>query len=144
MAFRGTYDHTLDAKNRLTVPVNFRRYLGEGAVVSKGLETCVSVWTPDGFESWLATMLGALGGVTMEAREFERRQSASAFETELDTAGRIMLPARLIEYAGLEREVSVIGSGAALEIWNRSTWDEYDSQDPATFPVITNSIGADA
>jgi len=142
MSFLGTYDHTLDAKNRLTVPVKFRGPLCNGAIVSRGIETCVSVWTPEGFSSWKADMLSALGGMTPQARSFRRVVAASAFETELDSAGRIMLPGKLIEHAEIDREVSVIGNDDAFEVWSRSAWTSYDALVSPTILELTDAIGS--
>lgn len=144
MAFRGTYDHTLDAKNRLTVPVKFRGPLGAGVIVARGIATCITIWTPEGFESWTAEMLEALGRLTPRGTDFRRTVSASAFETDLDSAGRVMLPAKLIDYASIGREVAVIGNDDAFEVWDRVLWDEYDARVSPTIAGMTESIGADA
>ena len=143
MAFLGTYDHTLDAKNRLTVPVKFRATLGSGVVLARGIERCVTVWTPQGFDQWTTSMINALGPLTAQARDFRRVVSASAFETELDSAGRVMLPSKLIDHAGIDREVAVIGNDEAFEVWDRNRWDEYDASKSPTIPELTNSIGID-
>ncbi len=144
MAFRGTYDHTLDAKNRLTVPVKFRGPLGEGVIVARGIETCITIWTPQGFEAWTAEMIDALGRLTPQGRDFRRAVSASAFETDLDAAGRVMLPAKLIEHADIAKEVAVIGNDDAFEVWDRTLWDAYDAKVGPTIATMTDSIGADA
>lgn len=144
MAFRGTYDHTLDSKNRLTVPVKFRGPLGEGVIVARGIETCITIWTPQGFEEWTAEVIDALGRLTPKGRDFRRGVSASAFETELDAAGRVMLPAKLIEHARIAKEVAVIGNDEAFEVWDRGLWDAYDAKVGPTIATMTDSIGADA
>ena len=89
-------------------------------------------------------MLEALGAMTPQARQFRRVVSASAFETELDAAGRIMLPSKLIDHAGIEREISVIGNDDAFEIWDRKAWESYDSEISPTILDLTDAIGADA
>lgn len=142
MTFLGTYDHTLDAKNRLTVPVKFRGPLGDGAIVARGIEPCLSVWTPEGFSAWKQEMVEAFGGVTPQARAFKRVLAASAFETELDAAGRIMLPAKLVEYAAIDREVAVIGNDEAFEVWDRSSWATYDESVSPTILELTDAIGS--
>lgn len=143
MFFRGTYDHTLDSKNRLTVPVRFRGELASGVVVARGIETCVTVWAPAAFDEWSGSIVAALGPLTQEARDFRRVVSASAFETELDAAGRVMLPVKLIEYACIERECSVVGNHEHFEIWNRDTWNDYDAVTAPTIPELAGSIGTD-
>jgi len=105
MAFRGTFDHTFDAKNRLTVPVKFRASLSDGVVVAKGVERCVSVWTPDEYDAFVESALGQLNPLSPEARDLQRYFSANAVETELDSAGRIMVPAFLLDHGSLGKEV---------------------------------------
>ena len=143
MAFRGTYDHTLDAKNRLTVPVKFRGPLGDGVVLARGIEQCVTVWTPSGFDDWTARMIEALGPLSQRASDFRRVVSATAFETEIDSAGRVMLPSKLITHAAIGREVAVIGNDEAFEVWDRTRWDAYDASISPTLPELTGSIGID-
>ena len=143
MKFRGDYDYTLDAKNRLTVPVKFRAALGGGVILARGLETCVSVWTPVAFDLWTGQVIDALGPLTAKARDFRRVVSATAFETDLDSAGRVMLPSKLILHAGIDREVAVIGNDEAFEVWDRTRWDEYDASKSPTISDLTDSIGVD-
>ncbi len=144
MAFRGTFDHTLDAKNRLTVPSKFRAALSDGVVVSRGIETCAALWRPADFEAWTEEMVGAMGRLTTDGRQFRRVISASAFETELDAAGRVMLPARLIEHAGLRKDVVVVGNEECLEVWDRKAWSSYDDAISPKIPDLTASIGSTA
>lgn len=144
MAFRGTFDHTLDAKNRLTVPSKFRAALSDGVVVSRGIEACAALWRPADFEAWTEEMVGAMGRLTTDGRQFRRVISASAFETELDAAGRVMLPARLIEHARLRKDVVVVGNEECLEVWDRKAWSSYDAAISPKIPDLTASIGSTA
>jgi len=143
MKFRGDYDYTLDAKNRLTVPGKFRAALGGGVILARGLETCVSVWTPVAFDLWTGQVIDALGPLTAKARDFRRVVSATAFETDLDSAGRVMLPSKLIIHAGIDREVAVIGNDEAFEVWDRTRWDEWQASKSPTISDLTDSIGVD-
>ncbi len=127
MAFRGTFDYSLDAKNRLTVPARFRAALSEGVVLAKGLESCVALWTPSGYDAYTESSLASFHPLSPEAQKLKRFFAANSLDTELDAAGRVGLPAFLLEHAGLEKEVVVTGSGDALEIWNRSTWAGYNA-----------------
>ena len=68
MAFRGTFDYSLDAKNRLTIPAKFRASLSEGVVLAKGIERCVQVWTPSGFEAYTASALQGVHPLSADAR----------------------------------------------------------------------------
>jgi MraZ protein len=141
MAFRGTFDYTLDAKNRLTVPARFRAELAGGVVLAKGLERCVAVWTPTAYDEYTAAALQGLHPLSKEAQKLRRFFSANSLDTELDAAGRVMLPAFLLDHAGLSKDVVVTGSGDALEIWDRMTWATYNDALASDVDEITASLG---
>src|ERR687885_2707093 len=122
MAFRGTFDHTLDAKNRLTIPAKFRATLAEGVVLAKGIERCVQVWTPKAYDSYVQTALAGLNPLSERARKLGRFFAANSLDTELDSAGRVMVPGFLLEHADLSKDVVVTGAGDCLEIWGRTAW----------------------
>lgn len=141
MAFRGTFDHTLDAKNRLTVPSKFRASLSDGVVVAKGVERCVAVWTPGAYDAFVAAALDGLNPLSPQARDLQRYFSANAVETELDAAGRIMVPGFLLEHGGLGKEVVVTGAGPCLEIWDRASWAAENERLAGEVIDITASLG---
>jgi MraZ protein len=141
MAFRGTFDYTLDAKNRLTVPARFRAELAGGIVLAKGLERCVAVWTPAAYDAYTAAALKDFHPLSKEAQKLRRFFAANSLDTELDAAGRVMLPAFLLEHAGLTKDVVVTGSGDALEIWDRATWASYNDALASDVDEITASLG---
>jgi len=141
MAFRGTFDHTLDAKNRLTVPARFRSELSGGVVLAKGLERCVTVWTPAAFDAYTSAALADFHPLSKEAQKLTRFFSANSLDTELDGAGRIMLPAFLLDHAKLGKDVVVTGAGDALEIWDRATWADYNDVLASDVDEITSSLG---
>jgi transcriptional regulator MraZ len=124
--FLGQFDHTIDTKGRMAVPAKFRGQLEKGAVISKGMGTCLSVYTMQRWEEKSAELVA--GKTSEELREFERRIYPSASEVELDSQGRLVIPARLRSYAGLDSEVTVAGVRDHFEIWNRATWEEYQSK----------------
>jgi MraZ protein len=139
--FRGTFDYTLDAKNRLTVPAKWRPSLSDGIVLSKGSAACISVWTPERFDAYTETAISQLHELDPRRDQFERYFQANSHDVELDSAGRIMLPAFLIEHAGLTKDVVVTGIRTRMEIWDRATWQDYNSKlDIAelTAPFATN------
>jgi MraZ protein len=140
MAFRGTFELTLDAKNRLTVPAKLRAALAEGVVLAKGVERNVGIWKPEDYESRIKSTLSGRNPVSPQARELQRYFSSGAFDTELDAAGRVMIPGVLGEHAGLSREVVVTGAGDCLEVWDRETWREYESDLTSRITDITASL----
>jgi len=141
MAFRGTFDYTLDAKNRLTVPARFRAELAGGVVLAKGLERCVALWTPAAYDEYTAASLAGLHPLSKEAQKLRRFFSANSLDTELDAAGRVMVPAFLLEHAALTKDVVVTGAGDSLEIWDRSTWATYNDALASDVDDITASLG---
>ena len=126
MAFRGHYEHTLDVKNRLTVPSRFRTALADGVVLARAFEPCVSVWTPTGWESFTQRFLEPLDPFSERSRKLQRYFNAGSFDTDLDSAGRLMVPAPLMDHAKLDKEVAVVGNSISFEIWDRPTWAKYE------------------
>src|SRR6266581_2969383 len=102
--FLGQFDHSIDAKGRMAVPAKFRGQLEQGAVISKGMGTCLSVYTMQRWEEKSAELV--LGKTSEELRDFERRIYPSANEVELDKQGRLNIPGILRTYAGLNGEVT--------------------------------------
>jgi MraZ protein len=126
LAFRGLYEYTLDAKNRLTIPAKFRAALSGGLILAKSLEPCVSIWTLDGWEQFTEKAIGSRDPFNKEARGLQRYFHAGSFDAQLDSAGRVMLPQPLIKHAGLRKEVTVVGNHSSIEVWDRETWQDYE------------------
>jgi MraZ protein len=125
--FRGTFDHTLDAKNRLTVPARYRAALSEGVVLAMpiDLKPCVGVWRPEEYERYTRRALAELPPLSPRLTELERFFYGSSHDAELDAAGRIMIPGFLGEHAELTKDVVVVGVGDRLELWAKSAWNEH-------------------
>ena len=124
--FLGEYEHTIDAKGRMAVPAKFRAQMDRGAVVSKGMGTCLSVYTMQRWEERSAELVS--GKTSDELRDFERRIYPSASEIELDNQGRMVIPAKLRAYAGLENEVTIAGVRDHFEVWDRAAWQTYQER----------------
>ncbi len=126
--FMSEYNHTVDAKGRLIMPAKFREALGEEFVVSKGMDGCLFVYAN---EDWKAfeQKLTALPVISKESRQFTRFFLAGAAQVELDKQGRILLPAALREFAGLDKEVVLVGVGTRIEIWSKDRWDAINEDD---------------
>jgi MraZ protein len=119
----GEHEHALDDKNRLTLPARLREQLGDRVVVTRGLDGCLYVYAADEWAK-LAHRVGTLDPLSREARTMQRFFFASAAEAELDKQGRIVIPANLLERAGIGRDVTVAGIVDHLEIWDRAAWRE--------------------
>ena len=109
MAFRGQYEHSLDAKDRITIPARFRAALAEGVVLAQGLEPCVEVYSEGAYGEVEERFLADLNPFDREGRRTQRRFHARSEDEKLDSAGRVRLPKRLIEHAGLEGECMIAG-----------------------------------
>ncbi|MDE7224134.1 MAG: division/cell wall cluster transcriptional repressor MraZ [Acetatifactor sp.] len=124
--FMSEYNHTIDTKGRLIVPSKFRDQLGDEFVVTKGMDGCLFVYAN---EDWNAfeQKLTSLPLINKEARKFARFFLAGAAQVEVDKQGRILLPSNLREFAGLEKDVVLVGVGSRIEIWSRENWENMDA-----------------
>ncbi len=141
MAFRGHFDYSLDAKNRLNVPPKFRAAFSEGVVLARGLEPCVWLWPPAAFDRFTDQVIGSLNPVSAERRKLTRYVAGHSFDAELDAAGRITLNPALIEHAGIGREVVVVGVLDYLEVWSRERWLAGQDELSAEIGEIAESLG---
>jgi MraZ protein len=141
MAFRGSFDYSLDAKNRLTVPAKFRAELSGGVVLAKGLERNIDIWVPDAYDAHVQRSLAGLNPMSPDARQLRMWFSANAFDTELDAAGRVQVPPKLIEHAGLRKDVVVTGASDSLQVWDRATWEEFNDRLTGEIAGITERLG---
>ena len=133
--FIGQYSNKIDDKGRLAIPTKFRTDLESGAVVTKGLDGCLFVYTAPEWQK-LAERLTTLPLTTASARAFNRLMLAGAMEVYLDKQGRIILPAYLREFASIGTKVIVAGIYNRIEIWNEEAWLSYQQQ--------SESAGAEA
>jgi MraZ protein len=118
----GEYEHTIDDKNRLTLPAKFRQSFGDGCVVTRGLDGCVYVWTPEAFENYRNSTLADLHPLSQPGRRMHRHFYSGASETAPDKQGRVSIPPALLTHAKLGRDVVVAGVNDHLEIWDRAAW----------------------
>jgi MraZ protein len=144
LAFRGLYEHSLDSKDRLTVPARFRSALADGVVLSKGLDPCVDLYTPEAFERVSDTYLAPHSPFSSDARKMRRRFHGGSFDEKLDSAGRVRLPKPLVEHAKLEGPCVIVGAGENLEIWNAETWASHVAELDAAAAEIAEGLAGSA
>jgi MraZ protein len=118
----GEFEHTIDDKHRLTLPAKFRPAFAEGAILSRGLDGCVEAYRRQDWAGSIESRLAALDSFGEAARRMRRYYFGGAAEADVDRQGRVILPAHLMHYAKLGREVVVIGIHDHLEIWDRAAW----------------------
>ena len=119
----GEHEHSLDDKNRLTLPAKLRAAFEDGVVVTRGLDGCLYAYPRPAWEQ-LADRIKSLDPLAEGSRVMQRHFFAGATQGELDKQGRLVLPTSLIEHAGLSREVTVAGVYDHLEIWDRTKWGQ--------------------
>ncbi|HZY66207.1 MAG TPA: division/cell wall cluster transcriptional repressor MraZ [Rubrobacteraceae bacterium] len=120
----GEYEHTLDEKGRLTLPSRLRPYFDGGIVVTKGVDRCLFAFPPEEWAMFKAN-IKANADLSAKGRQLSRMFFSMAFEAGLDRQGRVLIPTKLAQYAGLDREVTITGVDDRLEIWDSSEWNRY-------------------
>ncbi|NLE96974.1 MAG: division/cell wall cluster transcriptional repressor MraZ [Propionibacterium sp.] len=130
--FLGTYTPKLDDKGRLILPAKFRDDLAEGLVVTRTQERALAIYTKAAFEELMVPVASAPTTVK-QVRDYQRMLAAGASFEEPDKQGRITIPPVLRRYAGLDRDVVVIGAGTRAEIWDEAAWAEYSEASEAGF-----------
>jgi len=118
----GEYEHTIDDKNRLTLPAKFRRAFEDGGVVTRGLDGCLDAWPRAAWDRLVDSRLGSLDVLSVHGRRLHRHFFSGATEAVPDRQGRVILPPALLEHAKLGRDVVVAGVNDHLEIWDRAAW----------------------
>ena len=141
MRFRGHFEHSLDAKHRLSIPSRYRTAFPSGLVLSKDSDACITVSTPEAHEKKVDRAIGGLNPLGPEYKRIQRFFQAFSFDLELDSAGRVTLPAKLLAHAGVDKEVVVAGVGEHLEVWSREGWQAEQEALDAGIGEVTSSLG---
>ena len=125
--FMGQYNHTVDAKGRLSIPSKFREQLGDEFVVTKGMDGCLFVYDNENWSEMQKKLMSLPTLTNKDARFLSRYFLSGAMQVELDKQGRILLPPTLRANAGLERDVVLAGVGDRIEIWDQNKWENLES-----------------
>jgi MraZ protein len=128
LAYRGQHEHSLDAKDRLTIPARWRGPLSDGVVLFEELDPCVSIYSTEAYEALTSRYVASLNPLSASGRKMRRRFHANAHDESLDSAGRVRVPRHLIEHAALEGTCVVIGVDDHIEVWNPDRWAEHDAE----------------
>ena len=135
----GEHKHNIDAKGRLIMPSKFRSDLGEKFILTRGLDGCLFGYPQ---ESWTALeeKLKQLPLAKKEARAFTRFFYSAAVECELDKQGRFLIAGKLREVAKLDKDVTIIGAGTRIEIWDKAKWEEHNSEENLSIEEIEQNM----
>ena len=138
--FIGEYSHSIDNKGRIQIPVKLRQELGQGAVVTRGIDKCLFLYPRP---AWLklADKLSKLPIGKASTRAFARMMLAGAMDVEIDNQGRMLVPDYLRHYAGLKKSVVVAGLYSRLELWDEASWNSYKRGTEKTSTAIAETLG---
>ena len=125
--FMCEFSHTIDTKGRLIIPAKMREQLGDACVITRGFDNCLAVYTLEAFEKMREGM-AKLSATKSSVRALKRLFFGSAAELDFDKQGRVLVPGSLRKFAGLEKEVVVVGTSDHVEIWSRERWDTYNEE----------------
>jgi len=137
--FLGEYRHAVDSKGRLFIPSKFRSRENQRFFLARGLEKCLFVFPEDEWEKW-QSRIGEMDMMKRDARAFNRFFFAGTAEAICDRQGRINLPEHLIEYAGLGKDVVVIGVSSRFEIWSEENWKAYEEESASRYEEIAENL----
>ena len=124
--FEGQYNHTIDAKGRLSIPSKFREQLGDEFHVTRGMDGCLFVYDNENWVAFEKSLMSLPKFNSKDLRNLRRIFISGAASVEVDKQGRILIPAALRECAGLEKDVVLAGVGDCIEIWSQERWDALD------------------
>ena len=136
----GEYTHTLDDKNRMSLPVKFRKEMGKSVVVAPGLDTCLSIFTTKEWQK-ISEKLSDSSMLTSDNRSFSRFMFGQAVIIDVDQNGRILIPENLKNRSGLTSRVVVIGVQNRAEIWNEKAWNDYKKVVEAQADSLADKLG---
>lgn len=142
--FLGTFEHTIDPKGRLFIPAKLREQNGSGQgkfILTKGLENCLYLYEPEAFQHILSSKLENIPVKNQQdARAFKRMLLAGASDVGWDDMGRILIAKPLFEYAGLKKEVSILGVGERIELWSTPEWIKYSKKADGIFQKLGKQL----
>jgi MraZ protein len=138
--FIGEFSHNLDEKGRMALPAKFREQLSAGAIVTRGLDHCLFVYSREEWEKW-AAKLSQLPVSQKKSRALVRHMLAGAWDVEFDAQGRINIPEYLRTYASLTKKVTVAGLFNRVELWDADTWRYQMQATEASSDDIAESLG---
>ena len=136
----GEYGYVLDDKKRLAIPAKLRRAIGTKAVLTRGLDSCLVLYPLSEWEK-LNNQLGQLSQGQGSTRSFVRLLLSGAMEVTLDSTGRVLVPDYLKEYAGLDKQVTFVGIGSRVEVWDSTKWKQYKHEAERTVGNVAEKLG---
>lgn len=137
----GEYRHTLDDKNRVSLPAKFRKELGKKVILTRGLDPCLSVYSMSEWKKFSDELASQTSFNHSNSRAVDRFFTAHAMETDVDSSGRILIPDFLKHYGNLGNKVVVTGVRNRLELWNEDAWSTYMKQVEKDIEALAENLG---
>lgn len=137
--FLGEYEHTLDPKGRVVLPAKFRERLADGCIITKGQERCLFVFPLDRWEEEVERV-NRLPRTDLRARKLARSFFAGADQQSPDKQGRVQIPQNLRSYAGLEKDLTVVGVADRIEIWDSESWRRLSAEADEYYADIEEAL----
>ena len=137
--FMGEFQHSIDDRARFIVPAKFREELGEKFIITKGLEKCLFIYPLNEWEK-VVERLNGLSSTRADIRKFSRMFFSGAIEAETDKQARVVLPANLRTFSGIEKDIIFIGVSSRIEIWDKAAWQEYSDRAAEDYEAIAEAI----
>ncbi len=138
--FIGEYSYIIDHKKRLAIPSKFRKILGKKAIVTKGIDKCLTVYTLGEWKK-VAKKLEELPSSRVNVRGFVRVMLSGAVDITLDKLGRILIPDYLKKYAGLDKDVVIVGLSNKIEVWDKASWKAYRDKTEKEIGDMAQELG---
>lgn len=142
--FIGSFTYSIDSKGRVSIPAKLRKYMKPEAndtfVMVRGVDNCIVLYPFDQWKELVETKLGKLNEFNSKDSRFIRTFLQRAAEDSLDTQSRLLIPQNLIEYAGIQKEVFILGAINHIEIWNPVTYENYLNSQPDSFETIAEEV----
>ena len=138
----GEFEHTIDDKNRLTLPAKFRQALSGGLVITRGMDGCLYCYPQAEWERLVEGRLAGLDPLSKEGRLMQRFFFAGASEAQPDKQGRVLVPTTLAKKADIGREVVIAGVGDHLEIWDRAAWNDHVTEIEGSAEDVAERLAA--
>lgn len=137
--FLGTYTPKVDDKGRFFLPAKFRDSLESGLVITRGQDRCLVIYTNDEFVAWVSSIRTAPATVK-SVRDYQRMIASSASDEVPDKQGRVTIPPMLRAYAGLDKEIVVVGAINRIEIWDAQAWQDYSAAQEDVFAELNEDV----
>lgn len=142
--FIGSFKYSVDAKGRVSIPSIFKKYVNEAAnetfVMTRGIVQCIDIYPQDFWKEEVLTRINQLDDFDPEEASFKRMLFELAAEYKLDAQSRLLVPKNLLEFAGIEREVFVLGQNKKIEIWNPEVYEAHKKENTKPFAEIAKQI----